>query len=479
MTLTPTLEQSTILSFVTTSSDNLLVSALAGCAKTSTLEMIAKKLTSSPILFLAFNKRIADEAAARLPSHVEVRTLNSLGHRVWGASCGRRLIVKSQKMGDLYQEYLAPLKGEARSRAWEERSDILDLLRAAKRDGYVPPQARQIAKWQIEGDWPFDEELAPSWRRLVDDLLAKSISLAFSGQIDYDDQLYMPTCFGGQWPKFPLVLIDEAQDLSPINHEMLNQLFYRRIIAVGDPFQSIYGFRGSVSNGMTQLRQRFSMEELPLSVTFRVPQSGVVRARSRVPSYKWPEWLSNWPVGRIEKLAEWTAASLPLECAILCRNNAPLFTAALRLLSAGRKIRLVGMDIGPSLLRIIKKLEPQRDLPLAIENWMRAELARKRNEERVTDKADCLRALCTGRTSRDEAVAYAEALFKQEGGIELLSIHKAKGLEWDTVYHLDPWRIPSKWAKTEEDLEQEANLRYVGETRFKKELYLINMEDFR
>jgi hypothetical protein len=46
------------------------------------------------------------------------------------------------------------------------------------------------------------------------------------------------------------------------------------------------------------------------------------------------------------------------------------------------------------------------------------------------------------------------------------------------VVHLDPWRIPSKWAKSEAARIQEANLRYVIETRPKKALVLANIEDF-
>jgi DNA helicase-2/ATP-dependent DNA helicase PcrA len=70
-------------------------------------------------------------------------------------------------------------------------------------------------------------------------------------------------------------------------------------------------------------------------------------------------------------------------------------------------------------------------------------------------------------------------LFKKDGHIQLLSIHKAKGLEFDTVFHLDPWRIPSRFIKEgTEEYEQELNCRYVCETRFKKELYLINTKDF-
>jgi superfamily I DNA/RNA helicase len=61
---------------------------------------------------------------------------------------------------------------------------------------------------------------------------------------------------------------------------------------------------------------------------------------------------------------------------------------------------------------------------------------------------------------------------------QLLSGHKAKGLEWNTVYHLDPQRVPSPWAKTDEAIEQELNIRYVIETRSKQNLFFVKLENF-
>src|SRR5690606_15559153 len=94
--LTPTEEQLAIIEAATKTEDNLIISALAGAAKTSTLVMVAEAV-KSPMLCLAFNRRIADEMRQRLPSHCEAMTLNSLGHRVWGRSIGRRLVVNTRK----------------------------------------------------------------------------------------------------------------------------------------------------------------------------------------------------------------------------------------------------------------------------------------------------------------------------------------------------------------------------------------------
>lgn len=66
--------------------------------------------------------------------------------------------------------------------------------------------------------------------------------------------------------------------------------------------------------------------------------------------------------------------------------------------------------------------------------------------------------------------------------ITLATGHKAKGLEWPTVIHLDPWRVPSKYAKQALSeghtipMEQDLNLRYVIETRTMQKLILGDLE---
>jgi superfamily I DNA/RNA helicase len=73
---------------------------------------------------------------------------------------------------------------------------------------------------------------------------------------------------------------------------------------------------------------------------------------------------------------------------------------------------------------------------------------------------------------------------RENGEVTLSTVHKAKGLEWPLVAHLDPWRIPSKQAQMAaaagdmSQLEQEYNLKYVAETRTKHTLINASMEDF-
>lgn len=481
----PTPEQQAIINAAVQTSDSILVNALAGAAKTTTLEMICHALPVQPILSLAFNKRIADEMAKRLPGHVQARTLNSVGHRVWMQTCTGRISLDTKKTYNILKGKIDTLPRDDRTDAYEAFGDVMKAVGKAKMRGYIPngkyPNAERLIT--SEGFWDsisYDLQAFSDFEQgLVNDTLTESIRLAYAGLIDFDDQIYMPTLFGGSFPRFPLVMCDEVQDLSAINHAMLEKLVTQRLIAVGDPYQSIYGFRGARRSGMAILRQKFSMKEMGLSISFRCPRVIVENARFRAPHMQYPDWAIE---GELITLEEWDARSIPDYSAIICRNNAPLFSMAFRLLRAGRGIKLVGFDIGSNLVRILKKLGPEtmlrEQVDAAIDIWEREQKLKSKAAATISDKAECLRVFSSFGRTLGEAITYADHLFKTQGPIQLLSGHKSKGLEWDTVFHLDPHRIPSPYSKEEDEIEQEHNVRYVIETRAKKTMYLVKMEGF-
>ena len=61
--------------------------------------------------------------------------------------------------------------------------------------------------------------------------------------------------------------------------------------------------------------------------------------------------------------------------------------------------------------------------------------------------------------------------------LHLTTIHKAKGREWPEVLFLDPHLLPSKYAEQEWELQQEANLAYVGITRAQETLHYCALAD--
>lgn len=492
---TLTSEQEAILLAARTSKDSLLINALAGAAKTSTLVLAAAKLPLVPTFVGAFNKRIADELQKRMPSHIDVRTMNAVGHRVWGAKLGKRLTVETDKGYLILTSLVEKLPVAERKEVGEMFASLLRGVRAAKSLGYIPPKMKALSSEQLLSREEFIDAVANQldvnpddyFMDLLDKALSISITQAFDGRIDFDDQIYMSTLFGGQYPKYDIVMVDEAQDLSALNHLSLSKMVGKRLIAVGDPNQAIYGFRGAHTSSMSVLREQFNMTEMNLSVSFRCPRAVVRRQWERVPNMQWPEWAAE---GIVEAKAEWSAADIPDGAAIICRNNAPLFSCALRLIRAGRGVKIVGADIGKSLIKTLEGVGGNVNLdkePLltAIQAWEDGETikAHKARRAGITDKAACLRVFAEAGTNKTEAIAFAKHIFAAEGPITLLTVHKAKGEEYEVVYFLEPRLIPSRWSvEAAEDgddtqLNQEYNLRYVGETRTKRELYFIELED--
>ena len=132
-----------------------------------------------------------------------------------------------------------------------------------------------------------------------------------------------------------------------------------------------------------------------------------------------------------------------------------------------------GSDIGPKLIALFRKLGPddmaQASVVSAIDGWLEERLAR--SSTTAQDLADCMRVFASHGSTLGTAIAYAEHLFAQRGTIRLLTGHKAKGLEFPTVFHLDPWLC--------RDEEQDLNLRYVIQTRAMESYYEINSRDIR
>jgi superfamily I DNA/RNA helicase len=476
---TPTDEQRDIIDAFKGTRDNILVNALAGAAKTTTLEMVCEAVTGIPILSLAFNKRIKEEMEKRLPSHVMCKTINGIGHSAWAEKIGKRLVVDTKKNYLILKEEINKLPKDLQDRAWMDFADTLAAIRRAKTVGYIPNASFKDVPRVIDTEKfvaGFEDE--PDME-LIDDCLKRDIMQGFDGHIDYDDQIYLPTLFGGKFPRFALNLVDEAQDFNGLNILMLSKIVGdNRLGGVGDRNQSIYAFRGALTRSMETMRDRFAMSEMTLSTSFRCPISVVELARKHTPQMQWAPWARQ---GLVEHLDEWSAADITNGAAVICRNNAPLMKLAYRLLSEGRGVKVVGTDLGPSLVRAFKKFGDesmtQSQLMAAIDSWEQDHL--DRGKDTVSDKAACLRVFAEFGPTMGAAIAYVEKIFAAGGPIQLLSGHKSKGGEWDVVYHLDSFLVPSRYAETDEEVQQESNLEYVITTRSKDKLFFINSEDMK
>jgi len=486
--MNPTQEQQDILDADRSSSSNLMINALAGTGKSVTLKMLDRAYTKKEArLYLVFNARNALEAMSleqaqaerksipegmsrdpesRFQAITTVKTFNGLGHGIWAKAIAHPIALDKNKSRTLWRELVEGLSRGDASDAWKCYQVVMDGMEKAKALGYVPLDVKRVTSLITRTDLhhAMDETPDEYAAELIDQLLRESIRRAYLGLIDFNDQIYMPALFGGPFPKFPRIMVDEYQDQSPVNHALLARLVKGRIIGVGDPHQNIYGFRGAKAGGMAQAVQTYSMTELPLSVSFRCPSEIVKAARWRVPHF---EWFTEG--GEVNDYTErFSASAIVDDAAVICRNNAPLLRMAFRLISAGRSVQVVGSELGPRLVAILKKLgtdsTPRKDLIDAIEFWREQKLMA--NSKSANDLADCMRVFADHGNTLSSAVSYAEHLFAQQGTIRLLTGHKSKGLEFPNVYWLDPDLCDSR--------EQDRNLAYVITTRSSNILNVVD-----
>lgn len=472
----PTQEQLAIVQAATESTDNLLVTAYAGAAKTSTLILLSEALADTTILALAFNKKIATEMSERFGPNVKAMTLNGLGHRTWMDATGRRPQIEKDKTYNNMSELIKTLSGEDKDYAYKEMSELMKLVGFAKQCGYIPTGKFERGKRLMDDEDFFEhieQKLPDIGRWLISESICLSIAQGMKGVIDFDDQIYLPTLFHGAFPRYPLVLVDEAQDLSALNHATLRKLCKKRLIAVGDSRQAIYGFRGAHEDSMNKLRDEFSMREMELTVSFRCPQAVVHHARWRAPTMRYPEWAKP---GAVHHLAHWSEADVPQDAFILCRNNAPLFRCAIRLLTAGRHVEVGGTDVVKMIVKLMTKFGERSmirpDLLDRIDAWEATEKEKTRahGHGTIEDKAECMRVFANAGETLEDALAFAHHIMSASGPLKLLTGHRAKGLETSHVFILDQQLISKD--------DQDPNLRYVMQTRAKETLTYITTEGY-
>lgn len=116
------------------------------------------------------------------------------------------------------------------------------------------------------------------------------------GLLDFSDQLVLATRIVREAPavraqvrdEFQAVLLDEFQDTSVIQMELLSLLFHdHAVTAVGDPNQAIYGWRGASASSLERFLDRFQDgpaqpgQTLTLSTAWRNDRN-ILRAANRV-----------------------------------------------------------------------------------------------------------------------------------------------------------------------------------------------------
>lgn len=481
---------------------DLVVSAAPGSGKSTTLKHVARlmlqRAPESRVAYLAFSKAIADEMRGEMPSEVTVATIHSQGNALIRERLGDCRLEQwkySNPVRDmLADERLYPRK----SKAYAEVSDAIKKLTDMAMVNLVHPGERSRLEDVAE---LYDIEIPKAYHAVVigiaDELLLQGKKMAEENNIiSYGDMLWLPDVLDLTPAKpFDAVLVDEAQDLSKAQLELVMKLCRAggRRVFVGDEKQAIFNFAGAAADSMEQIVKRTKAEVLPLSVTYRCPKSHVTIAQQISPDLKAPDTAIEGEVGE-RTPAEFLRDAKPGDM-VMCRTTRPLVGACFDMLRAGKPAVIRGRDIGADLAKLATKIADAiprygpAEMLEAIEKYRisKEEEIRRRCKSdddarekiaAMTDKLDVLALFvednAAARSIQDVTVKI-EKLFDDKPGRATVftTMHRAKGLEADTTWILQPDLMPHPMAKTPQQKRSELFVEFVAITRAKKQMWFV------
>src|SRR5918911_1220762 len=299
----------------------LLVIAGAGSGKTRVLTYRVAHLINAvgakpnEILAITFTNKAAGEMKERL-EHL----LGGRGRGLWvltfHAACGRILRREAQRLGYRSNFTIYDQADQVRL----VKQCVEELERDPKR--FTPRGIHaQISKAKNRLVSPDDyaERVQSFYDQTVAEVYALYQRRLFgSNAVDFDDMLYLTVDVLERFPEarekwqkaFRYILVDEYQDTNHAQYQLLQLLAekHRNVFAVGDPDQSIYGFRGADIRNVLEFEHDFpGSYTIALEQNYRSTQhildaaNGVIsHNRERKEKNLWSELGDGDPVRVIE-----------------------------------------------------------------------------------------------------------------------------------------------------------------------------------
>ena len=479
----PSTYQKAIFEWLTQGQGSCVVSAVPGSGKTTTLikgaNYIPKYLQSR---FLAFNKHIAKQLEQKLPRHIKSSTIHSLGL----SSICRRYRgmpeINKRKYSQLATSYLSD------RRVFDplERRRLIDLVKFTQltlTDPYESLALKQLCHHygiRTSGNWDFVQVA-------VCNVLEYGIRIA--GEcISYEDMVWLPNVLNLPVGNYDFLCVDEAQDLNKAQLELVLKAHSEgaRGIYVGDTHQAIMGFSASDHRSISNIIERTSAMSLPLSICYRCPTSHIELANKIYPVIE-PRLgavsgtVSHIKVEEIPKVVR--GGDL-----IICRCFYPLIRTYFDLLSAGIPALIRNRDITSQLVNLLEQVVGLEEQPYSTDEFTKVLTAWYESQKAAMiadgvevmvivalhDRVQTLNAIYKGSncTNTSELQDTIIALSKQTGNaVNLTTIHGAKGLEANRVFHVRPDLVPHPRAEKDWEKQQERNLEFVALTRAKQDLF--------
>lgn len=456
-----TLEQEAIIAHPPTANKRCI--AFAGCGKTTSSVEYTHAWKSHRALYLAFNSSIAAEAKGRFPAHVRTQTAHAYAYQALNMARHRDRIVQRLYPNHLddCQEAIFPVPGMSEMAV---RRAILRSLNNFLISGDDHPSIAHLAGFAAH----HKKQVFPMVSAIIERFMDfENTRLA----ITHDVYLKAFAREGRVSAHFDYIIVDEAQDLNPVLIDIVRKAS-RPAMLVGDPWQSIYNFRGAVS-----AMQAFDGPILPLSQSFRFgPEIAEVANNVLQRSMDRPSIPIVGFSGRRSTVRAYTG-TFRHPATLLARTNFRLFEGL-----AGIRIpfHVVGgiqelLDQVSAGYALFTGKRPIRIDPLVsrFKSWDECQAASELDDEpEVSRLVKIIEEYGHAIPTILEGINAHHQPREENAAIVVSTAHKAKGREWQNVIILDDFQTPSQLRSllgrkriTVSEYNQEINLLYVAATR--------------
>ncbi len=399
-------------------------------------------------------------------------------------------------------------------------------------------EQKENFRWITEGHPPYEDIKSPTWKLFYDLFVEGKVIIESLELLALHILKNCPACRKFIKARYKYVFIDEYQDADEYTNDIFLELISLGITGnvVGDTNQSIFGFAHKSSKYLMELEQHPEFTVFRLARNFRC-SAPIVNYSNRLmdenctlidTSEEGVELITI--DGAEERVAFYIDQFVTEDCeknqvtdmsevAILVKNKRTQEIIDEKLETPHRVIETTELDadLNPrsrlyglllqyyldSTMRFMAIIDEFLDYDnLTISN--RKRLGQIKEEIRSVQMAEIEEELprlfkavgdiILPKYEEGKATEHLEAVLAEKRMLDtyrpitgdevlIMTLHKAKGLEFDIVYHLNlnQWELPFKQVKDGDfdnplypNWEQDLDLHYVGVTRAKKACYLIS-----
>lgn len=250
--------QAKVIELFTKTQTNLLLESRAGGGKTSLLKhLCSERQDGQKFVYVTFNRKNANKAKKEMPRGTWSNTTHSYLGKVIRESVRHLPETAERNKNSIILDEIYPLMGSPERK--RIRQMISKLTALCKNFAIKPNDTIAIGNIAEKYSFEFDgDDERDTVIDGVNEVLILSLPDAKYGKIyDWDDILWWFVMLDLKPTYYDVAMIDELQDFNACQLIMVERMLAMgmRVISVGDPYQSVYRFRGADGKAFYQLNE--------------------------------------------------------------------------------------------------------------------------------------------------------------------------------------------------------------------------------